>query len=158
LGQKISLNVNKKTHQIEVVDPRKTLLDVLRGDLGLIGTKKGCNVGDCGACTVLLNGRAVNSCLLLAIALTEKDRIITIEGLTETDQLHPLQEAFIEEGAIQCGYCTPGMILSAKALLDRNPSAADEEILEGISGNLCRCVSYHRIARAIKSAARRMEG
>jgi len=151
------LNVNGAEYPLEV-DPSKTLLDVIRNDLGLRGTKKACDVGDCGACTVLLNAKPVNSCLILAIDLRESDRIITIEGLTKGDDLHPLQESFIEEGAVQCGYCTPGMILSAKALLDRNPNPGDEEIFEGISGNLCRCVSYFRIAKAVKRAAKVMEG
>lgn len=150
---KILLNVNEIQYPLEV-EPWRTLLDVIREELGFTGTKKGCDVGDCGACTVLLNGRPVNSCLVLAMDVMESDRIITIEGLAEADGLHPLQEAFVEEGAIQCGYCTPGMILSAKSILDRNPIATDEEILEGISGNLCRCVSYYRIAKAIKQASK----
>jgi len=155
--QKIELSINGVRYSLKV-EPWKTLLDLLRGDLGLLGTKKGCNVGDCGACTVLLNGRPVNSCLLLAVDLGKNDRILTIEGVSKGEDLHPLQEAFVEIGATQCGYCTPGMILSAKALLERNPTPTEEEILEGISGNLCRCVSYVRIARAIRNAARRMEG
>jgi carbon-monoxide dehydrogenase small subunit len=157
LPQKIHLNVNGDKYELDV-DPWETLLDVLRSDLGLKGTKKGCNVGDCGACTVLLNGKPVNSCLLLAVDMTETDQIVTIEDLAKGDSLHPLQEAFIEEGATQCGYCTPGMVLSAKALLDRNRFPTEEEILEGISGNLCRCVSYHRIARAIRRGARTIGG
>ena len=155
--QKIELSINGVQYLLKV-EPWETLLDLLRGDLGLLGTKKGCNVGDCGACTVLLNGRPVNSCLLLAVDLGKNDRILTIEGVSKGEDLHPLQEAFVEIGATQCGYCTPGMILSAKALLERNPTPTEEEILEGISGNLCRCVSYVRIARAIRNAARRMEG
>lgn len=157
LTHKIHLNVNGIEYDLDV-EPWRTLLDVIREDLGLTGTKKGCNVGDCGACTVLLNGRPVNSCLVLAVDIMESDRIVTIEGLAEGDSLHPLQEAFIEGGATQCGYCTSGMILSAKAVLDRNSAPTEEEILEGISGNLCRCVSYRRIARAIRVAGKKLEG
>jgi len=151
------LDANGFKHELDV-EPWKTLLEVLREDLGLTGTKKGCDVGDCGACTVLLNGRPVNSCLVLAVDMAESDRIVTIEGLAGADSLHPLQEAFIDEGASQCGYCTPGMILAAKAILDRNATPIEEEILEGISGNLCRCVSYRRIARAVSVAGKKMEG
>ena len=153
----ILLNINGESYSVNV-EPWMTLLDAIRDNLGLLGTKKGCDVGDCGACTVLLNGRPVNSCLILATEIREDDRIVTIEGLSHEDHLHPLQESFIEEGAVQCGYCTPGMLLSAKALLDRNPRPTEEEILEGISGNLCRCVSYFRIARAVRKAAKVMEG
>ena len=153
----ILLRINGESYSVDI-EPWMTLLDVIRDDVGLLGTKKGCDVGDCGACTVLLNGRPVNSCLILAMEIREGDRIVTIEGLAHEGQLHPLQESFIEEGAVQCGYCTPGVLLSAKALLDRNPRPTEEEILEGISGNLCRCVSYFRIARAIKKAARVMGG
>jgi carbon-monoxide dehydrogenase small subunit len=152
----IILNVNGEIHEL-LVRPWRTLLEVIREDLGLIGTKMGCNVGGCGACTVLFNGKPVNSCLILAADTKETDHIVTIEGLAESDTLHPLQEAFIETGATQCGYCTPGMILSAKALLDRTRDPTEEEILEGISGNLCRCVGYRRIASAVSRAGKRME-
>lgn len=157
MTHRIQLDVNGFKHELDV-EPWKTLLEVLREDLGLTGTKKGCDVGDCGACTVLLNGRPVNSCLILAVDMAESDRIVTIEGLAGADSLHPLQEAFIDEGASQCGYCTPGMILAAKAILDRNATPTEEEILEGISGNLCRCVSYRRIAKAVSVAGKKMEG
>ena len=157
MTHRIQLDANGFKHELDV-EPWKTLLEVLREDLGLTGTKKGCDVGDCGACTVLLNGRPVNSCLVLAVDMAESDRIVTIEGLAGADSLHPLQEAFIDEGASQCGYCTPGMILAAKAILDRNATPIEEEILEGISGNLCRCVSYRRIARAVSVAGKKMEG
>lgn len=157
MTHRIQLDVNGFKHELDV-EPWKTLLEVLREDLGLTGTKKGCDVGDCGACTVLLNGRPVNSCLVLAVDMAESDRIVTIEGLAGADSLHPLQEAFIDEGASQCGYCTPGMILAAKAVLDRNAAPTEGEILEGISGNLCRCVSYRRIAKAVSVAGKKMEG
>ncbi len=157
LTQRIRLNVNGFTYELDV-EPWRTLLDVIREDLGLTGAKKACNVGDCGACTVLAKGRPVNSCLVLAVDIVESDPILTIEGLAEGDALHPLQKAFMEHGATQCGYCTPGMILSAKAVLDRNPAPREAEILEAISGNLCRCVSYRRIARAVLAAGKEMEG
>lgn len=145
------LKVNKKEYEIEV-EPRRTLLDVLRYDLRLTGTKEGCGTGSCGSCTVLMDGQAVNSCLVF-INEAEGKEIITIEGLSENGKLHPLQQAFIDEGAVQCGFCTPGMILSAKALLDTNPRPTEEGIREGIAGNLCRCTGYDKIVRAILSAA-----
>ena len=128
------------------------LLDVLRGDLGLKGTKRGCDQGQCGACTVLLDGRPVLSCILLAVQAKGR-KITTIEGLAAEGKLHPLQEAFVAEGATQCGFCTPGMILSAKALLDQKSHPADDEIRRAISGNLCRCTGYAKIVRAVKKAA-----
>ncbi|MCG0278854.1 MAG: (2Fe-2S)-binding protein [Thermanaeromonas sp.] len=129
-----------------------TLLKLLRDYLGLTGTKEGCGEGECGACTVLLDGVAVVSCLLPA-AKAEGREVTTIEGLAQGEKLHPLQEAFISEGAVQCGFCTPGMILSAKALLDNNPRPTKDEIREALSGNLCRCTGYSQIVRAVEKAA-----
>jgi carbon-monoxide dehydrogenase small subunit len=134
------------------VEPTKTLLDVLREDLFLTGTKRGCDSGECGACTVLLNGQAVHSCLILAAELDGKD-VLTIEGLSkDRKELHPLQKAFIEKGAVQCGFCTPGLIMTAKALLDENPNPTEEEVRYGVSGNLCRCTGYSKIVEAILTA------
>jgi len=152
MKHQIRLNVNGADYDL-LVEPRKTLLDVIRNDLGLIGTKKGCNTGECGACTVIMDGKAVNACLVLAVQVKEK-KIMTIEGLAESEKLHPLQEAFIHHGAIQCGYCTPGMIMSAKALLDKKPNPEEGEIKEAIAGNLCRCTGYLSIIEAIKSVAK----
>ncbi len=139
--------VNGNPHTIEV-EPQQTLLEVLRNDLGLTGTKEGCGKGECGSCTVLLDGKAVNSCLVLAVT-AEGKKITTIEGLTTERGLDPLQEAFIEHGAIQCGFCSPGMILSAKALLEENPRPTEEEVRAAIAGNLCRCTGYAKIVEAI---------
>ncbi|RKY95136.1 MAG: (2Fe-2S)-binding protein, partial [Candidatus Hydrothermota bacterium] len=138
------------------VPANRTLLDILREDLGLTGTKRGCDTGECGACTVLMNGRSVNSCLVLA-GEVEGAEIITVEGLGGEEALHPLQEAFLEEDAVQCGFCIPGMLMSAKYLLDRNPDPSEEEIREAISGNLCRCTGYIPIIRAIKRAALKLK-
>lgn len=139
------------------VDPMATLLDVLREQLGLTGTKKGCDAGDCGACTVVMDGKAILSCLTPVLQAAGKE-IVTVEGLAREGTLHPLQEAFIECGAVQCGFCTPGMLLSAKALLHQNPSPAREEVKVSISGNLCRCTGYKKIIDAIMLASRRMRG
>jgi carbon-monoxide dehydrogenase small subunit len=147
----IELYVNQHQYRL-TVKPSATLLDVLRQDLGLKGTKRGCDQGHCGACTVILNGRAVLACTLLA-AQADGKSITTIEGLSSGDQLHPLQEAFVEEGAVQCGFCTPGMILSAKALLDEAAEPSEQEIREAISGNLCRCTGYVKIVKAVQKAA-----
>jgi carbon-monoxide dehydrogenase small subunit len=135
------------------VESRHTLLQVIREDLGLTGTKKGCERGECGACSVIMNDKVVNSCLVLAVEADGKD-ILTIEGLRENEILHPLQKSFIEHGAIQCGYCTPGMIISAKALLDENPQPTEDQIKKGIEGNLCRCTGYAKIIKAIMAASR----
>ncbi|WP_309493169.1 (2Fe-2S)-binding protein [Candidatus Hecatella orcuttiae] len=148
----IKLNVNGEDYEV-AVKPHWTLLHVLRNELNLTGTKYGCGTGECGACTVLMDGKAVKSCVLLA-AQAEGRRIITIEGLAKGPDLHPLQKAFIEEGAIQCGYCTPGMILAAKALLDENPDPTEQEVREAISGNLCRCTGYVKPVKAILAAAK----
>ena len=150
----IEIQVNQVSYRI-TVRPSATLLDVLRQDLGLKGTKRGCDQGHCGACTVLLDGKAVNACLLLAVEAHGK-KITTIEGLSTGDRLHPLQEAFVDEGAIQCGFCTPGMILSAKALLDEVQEPSEEEIREALSGNLCRCTGYVKIVKAVQRAAQAM--
>ena len=133
-----------------------SLLDALRDEVGLTGTKKGCDVGDCGACTVILNGQPVNACLVLA-AEAEGAEILTVEGLQPSpDELHPLQEAFMEHGASQCGFCTPGILIMAKCLLDRNPLPTDDEIRFGLSGNICRCTGYTKIFDAIRTAGKRM--
>ena len=151
----IILNVNGDRYEVSV-DPWRTLVDVLREDLNLTGTKIGCQTGDCGACTVLIDGRSVTSCLTLAVEADGRE-IVTVEGLAPSgEELTPLQEAFVEKGAVQCGYCTPGMIMSAKYLLDKNPNPTEEEIRKGLSGNLCRCTGYYRIVEAVDAAAERM--
>jgi len=154
--KQIKLTVNGKLYELSV-PPWETLVEVIRDDLGLTGTKEGCGLGECGACTVIMEGKAVNSCLVLA---TEADgkQITTIEGLADGDKLHPIQQAFVDHGGFQCGFCTPGMIMSAKALLDKNPTPSEEEIRRGIAGNLCRCTGYTKIIESIKAAAKNMEG
>ena len=144
----IRMTVNGEAHSLDI-SPNRTLVDVLREDLGLTGTKKGCGSGKCGACTVLMNGKPVTSCLILAMQ-AEGAEVLTIEGLAGKEP-HPLQIAFVEKGAIQCGYCTPGMLLTAKALLDANPHPSEDEIKEAIAGNLCRCTGYIKIVEAIMS-------
>ena len=134
------------------VPVERLLVDLLREELGLTGTKVSCGEGDCGACTVLVNGKPVTSCITLAVSVAACE-ISTIEGLVEDGKLHPLQEAFVEQGAAQCGFCTPGMILSAKALLDKNPRPREDEIKQALAGNLCRCTGYASIIRAVHSAA-----
>jgi carbon-monoxide dehydrogenase small subunit len=146
---KIHLTVNGEPYDL-LVEPRQSLVDIIRYELGLTGTKKGCDTGDCGACTIILNGKPVNSCLILGVEADGSD-ILTIEGLQKGGQLHPIQKAFIDHGAVQCGFCTPGMILSAKALLDSSPHPSEEEIKHAISGNLCRCTGYKKIIEAIRS-------
>jgi carbon-monoxide dehydrogenase small subunit len=147
----IKLRVNGQEQEV-MVESRQTLLDALRYDLGLTGTKEGCGDGNCGSCTVLLNGQAVNSCLVFAIEVDGQD-ITTIEGLHQGGKLHPLQQAFIDEGAVQCGFCTPGMILTAKAFLDSNPCPTEAEVRLALAGNLCRCTGYDKIVRAILKVA-----
>lgn len=147
----IRLQVNGQPVIREVPDNR-LLIDLLRYDLGLIGTKEGCSVGVCGACTVLIDGQPVSSCLTLAV-MTNGAEILTIEGLAEGERLHPLQRAFIESGGFQCGICTPGQIMAAKALLDVNPQPSKEEIQTWMMGNLCRCTGYYKIIEAIQAAA-----
>lgn len=147
----LSLTVNGEDHHL-MVEPRRTLLDLLRHDLGLTGAKKTCDMGNCGACTVSLDGRTVYSCLTLAVDCDGKD-VLTIEGLADGMTLDPVQQAFVEEDAFQCGYCTPGQIMSMRALLDENPDPTDDEIIRAVSGNLCRCGAYAHIARAGRRAA-----
>jgi carbon-monoxide dehydrogenase small subunit len=147
----IELNVNGEKKEV-AIEINKTLLLVLREDLGLTGTKCGCDLGACGACTVLVDGKAVLSCTTLAVAMEGK-RIETIEGLGTGENLHPLQKAFIDKGAIQCGFCTPGMILTAKALLDEKPAATEEDIKKTIGCNYCRCTGYTQILDAVRSVA-----
>jgi len=149
---KVSLRVNGRPYEFEV-EPRRTLLELLREDLDLIGTKEGCSSGECGTCTVLLDGKAIKSCITLAVQANGKE-VTTIEGVENPDgTLHPLQQAFIEHGAIQCGYCTPGMVLSAKALLEENSKPTEQEVRHAIAGNLCRCTGYQKIVEAILAAA-----
>jgi carbon-monoxide dehydrogenase small subunit len=151
--KQITVTVNGTVYELQV-KPWATLLDMIRDDLGLTGTKEGCGLGECGACTVIMDGKTVNACLVLAPEADGKE-IITIEGLSRVDQLHPLQEAFMEHGGIQCGFCTPGMVLSAKALLDENPNPTDEEIRRGMAGNFCRCTGYTKIFESLKAAVRK---
>lgn len=151
----IHFTLNGNEVEIEI-EPKLLLVDLLREKIGLTGTKIGCREGECGACTVLLDGRSVNSCLLLAIRV-DGHEITTVEGLAKGDELHPLQERFIEEGAVQCGFCTPGMLLSAKYLLDKNPNPSRKEIAKHISGNLCRCTGYAKIVKAIEKYANEQE-
>lgn len=153
--QEFHITVNGRECTVNA-EPNTILLNVLRDQLDLTGAKCGCNTGDCGACTVIMNGEAVRSCIV-PMRNAEGKSITTIEGLADGPRLHPLQQAFIDAGAIQCGFCTPGMILSAKALLDKNPSPTEEEIRTAINPNLCRCTGYARIVEAIKLAAARME-
>lgn len=154
--QILNLTVNGKAHQL-LINPNKTLSQVLREDLGLTGTKQGCQVGDCGSCTVFLDGEPVNSCLVLGMQVEGRE-VATIEGLADGNKLHPIQEAFVQAGAIQCGFCSPGMILSAKALLDKNQSPSEEEIRQGLSGNLCRCTGYQKIVEAVMDASQKISG
>ena len=153
---KINIKVNGEWHELTVPN-QKTLLDVIRGDLYLTGTKRMCDSGECGSCTVIMDGKAVNSCIVLAVEANGKE-INTIEGLSQIGKLHPIQEEFVAKGAIQCGFCTPGMILTAKALLDQKPDPTAQEVKTAIAGNLCRCTGYVRIVNAILSAAERLRG
>ena len=148
----ITFQLNGMTTEV-LVNPNQTLVRMLREDLGLTGTKYGCGEGDCGSCTVLLDGEPVNSCLVLA-AQVDGHQVITIEGVADGDKLHPLQTSFIEKGAIQCGFCTPGMILSAKALLEKQPDPSELEVRTAISGNLCRCTGYQKIVEAIMATGK----
>jgi carbon-monoxide dehydrogenase small subunit len=152
----ISLLVNGKSYPV-LVAPDELLVDVLRQRLGLTGTKKGCGSGDCGACTVIMAGRPVNACLVLAIAAAEKP-ITTVEGLAEATRLDPLQQSFIDHGAVQCGYCTPGLLMMAKALLEEVPHPTENQVRTAIAGNLCRCTGYSKIVRAILAAAEQVGG
>jgi carbon-monoxide dehydrogenase small subunit len=147
----LTLKVNGEVYDLEV-PANRTLLDVIREECGLKGTKQGCGHGECGACTVLLEGEPVNACLILAVQANGKS-VVTVEGLSKDGGIHPIQEAFIAHGAIQCGFCTPGMILSVKALLDRNPEPQEVEIREALAGNFCRCTGYQKIVEAVQSLA-----
>ena len=150
----LTLRVNGEQHEVRT-EPHRTLLDVLRTDLGFTGTKENCLEAECGVCTVLLDGAAVNACILLAAECQDRD-VLTIEGLTRDGELHPLQRAFIDHGAVQCGYCIPAMILSAKAFLDEHPAPTEDEVREALAGNLCRCTGYQKIADAVLAAAREL--
>lgn len=155
MKQALELKVNGQLYKV-FVEPWQSLAEVLREALGFTGVKVSCNTGNCGSCTVIVDGKAVKSCLMLAPQAKGK-QIITIEGLAQDGKLHPLQEAFIEHFAVQCGYCTPGMILMAKTLLDENPDATEEEIRAGLSGNLCRCTGYVKIVEAIMAAKEKVK-
>lgn len=150
--KQLTIKINGKLQSL-TVEPGRTLLEVLREDLGLTGTKQACDTGGCGACTVIIDGRPVYSCLMLAVDCEGKD-ILTIEGLASDGHLHPIQEAFIKYGAIQCGFCTPGMVMSAKALLDENPEPTEQDVRKAIAGNLCRCTGYAKIVEAILSTGK----
>jgi carbon-monoxide dehydrogenase small subunit len=145
----IELHVNGDSYEV-LASPNNTLLEILREKLGLMGTKRGCDLGACGACTVLIDGEAVLSCLMLALDAVGK-KITTIEGLSETGQLHPLQQAFVDQGALQCGFCTPGMILTAQAILQEDPRSTEENIKKKMAGNLCRCTGYKKVVEAVLS-------
>jgi carbon-monoxide dehydrogenase small subunit len=152
----IRVVVNGKSYDL-IVSPWRTLLQVIREDLKLTGTKEGCGQGECGSCTVILGGKTVNSCLVLAVE-ADAQEILTIEGVADEGELHPVQQAFMEHAGMQCGFCTPGMIMSAKALLDANPNPSEAEIREGIAGNFCRCTGYTKIIESIGVAAKAMKG
>ncbi|MBC7088577.1 MAG: (2Fe-2S)-binding protein [Tissierellales bacterium] len=152
----LNINVNNKDFEISIEEDKR-LIDLLRDDLKLTGVKEGCSEGECGACSVILDGKLVNSCLIMAFQINNS-KILTIEGLGQGDDLNYIQKAFIEVGAVQCGYCTPGMILAAKAILDANQNPSRDEIREGISGNLCRCTGYEKIVDAVELAGRYLNG
>jgi aerobic carbon-monoxide dehydrogenase small subunit len=152
----VNLEINGEGFHV-AVSPTAYLIDVLRETIGLLGTKKGCGIGDCGACTVLIDGKPALACLTLAVACAGKD-ITTIEGISKGSELHPVQKAFIDKGAVQCGFCTPGMVLSSKALLDENPRPTREEIKTALAGNLCRCTGYVKIVEAVEHAGKLLAG
>jgi carbon-monoxide dehydrogenase small subunit len=152
-NHRISMMINGESEQVEVLSSM-TLLQMLRDKLALTGTKNGCNAGECGACTVLLNGEAVNSCMVLAVEC-DGMQVVTVEGLAKDGVLDPIQQTIIEHGAVQCGFCTPGILISARALIDRTPDPSEDEIREALVGNLCRCTGYLRIVDAVKEAASR---
>ena len=152
--KQIKVTVNGILYELSV-QPWETLLDVIREHLGLTGTKEGCGLGECGACTIIMDGKTVNSCLVLAVEADNRV-ITTIEGLANGDELHPIQEAFVKCGGLQCGFCTPGMIMSTKALLENNPSPDEGEIRKAIAGNFCRCTGYTKIIESVKVAAKNM--
>ncbi len=152
--KKINIHFKVNNREVELTVPaNKRLLDVLREDLGLTGTKEGCDIGECGACTVVMNGRAVHSCLVLA-AQADGAEIVTVEGLAQNGELHPLQKNFLEHGAVQCGFCIPGMLMSSYALIRENPHPDREEIKEAIAGNLCRCTGYKQIIQAVEATVK----
>lgn len=150
----VNIIVNYKKHRIET-EPNKTLLSLLRNDLGLPGTKDGCQEGECGACNVLMDGKLINSCLLLAWQANGHE-VLTVEGLARDGKLHPVQQAFVEAGAVQCGYCTPGVIMSVVDLLNRVPAPTEMQVREALAGNLCRCTGYYKIFEAVQKAAKEM--
>jgi carbon-monoxide dehydrogenase small subunit len=153
----VAMTINGEPRQL-LLDPWRSLLDVLRNEAGLTGTKKGCDVGDCGACTVIMDGVPVNACLVLGVE-AQGSVIQTIEGLQPSpDTLHPLQHSFMQHGAAQCGFCTPGILMMAKALLDENPAPSEQEIRFGLAGNICRCTGYTKIIDAVSAAARQLRG
>jgi aerobic-type carbon monoxide dehydrogenase small subunit (CoxS/CutS family) len=152
---RIQIRVNEEEYDL-LVPPNRTLLDLLRYDLGLTGTKEGCDEGDCGACTVIVNAKVVTSCLVLAVEIDDAN-ITTIEGMQNGDELHPIQQAFVDSGAVQCGFCTPGMILTTKALLDEIPDPSEDEIKHYLEGNLCRCTGYTKILDAVNIAIKHMK-
>jgi carbon-monoxide dehydrogenase small subunit len=154
--RKIRLTLNGRKVNASV-SANETLLEFLRSRMGLTGTKEGCNPGDCGACTIILDGKAVNACLVLAVE-SDGGSVTTIEGLSADGELHPLQRSFVDNGTVQCGFCTPGMIMSAKALIDDNPSPTEDDIRFGLAGNLCRCTGYVNIIKAVGAAAKTMRG
>ncbi|MBW2554046.1 MAG: (2Fe-2S)-binding protein [Deltaproteobacteria bacterium] len=151
----LSLNVNGNNYEV-AINPWQTLLDVLRDELRLIGTKKGCGIGTCGVCTVIIDGKAILSCLTLAVEC-EGRSITTIEGISSAESLHPIQTSFIENGAIQCGFCTPGIIMTSKALLDENPKPSDDEIKEALAGTFCRCTGHIKTMEAVKKVSQPVE-
>jgi carbon-monoxide dehydrogenase small subunit len=153
MSRAIRLTVNGAPYEVEIPTYR-TLLDCLRNDLGLTGSKEGCGVGVCGACTVLLDGKMISSCIALAV-FADGHAVTTVEGLAEDERLHPVQQAFVDAGGFQCGICTPGQVMSAKALLDANPNPTDDEIREWMVGNLCRCTGYYKILESVRTAAER---
>ena len=155
-ARKIRVPINGRKVEAAAA-PNETLAEFLRYHLGLTGTKEGCETGDCGACTVLVDGKAVNSCLVLAVEV-QGGSVTTIEGLSTNGELHPLQRAFVDNGTVQCGFCTPGMILGAKSLLDENPHPTEEDIRLGLAGNLCRCTGYVNIVKTVSAVARNMRG
>jgi aerobic carbon-monoxide dehydrogenase small subunit len=150
----IEISVNGETHEL-AVEPQETLVEVLRDHLGLTGTKEGCGTGECGSCTVLMEGKPILSCLTLAVDCCEKN-IVTIEGIAEGDQVSPVQKAFLATGAIQCGFCTPGMVLSTEVLLKENPNPQEKDIYKALEGNLCRCTGYNKIIEAVHKASKQM--